>query len=1648
MKKKSLLIVAILTFVLSFAFAACGETTPDPEPTPTPAPHTHEYVTYTWVEGSVPSETADGKATAKCTGCDETTTVDVAKLTDDSVWTMTATAATCTEDGKKVYTSKYGTVEVTIPAEHTFGDLVAATDSTCLKKGNVAYYHCTVCEKNFAEDKTTELESVEKALADHVYGTLIEAMTSTCVEHGTVEHYHCSVCGKDFDADKNVLDTIEAPLAAHTFGDLVAAVASTCQTHGNVAYYHCSVCEKNFAEDKTTVLETVEAPLGAHNYGEWAKGDENGHTRACQTAGCTETKVEPHDYTGQAYYPYGTEEHYVNCNVCRYEHHERHEFGEWTKKDETNHAHKCAKCNKEITEAHTGGTATCKAQAVCTVCHEGYGNLADHVLGADGKCTVCGQKPYAVVSKSYSAILFDRIATLNASKNAVLAFGANGKATAVSGSISMKQNGEYEEEEGGYGDYGDYGWGSSTTYVKITESCVYVRYIDKDKGTVQLYNSYMKATKTSESAAYGTPVYNEDKIEHPGWIDEASGMIIIPVGYSSNIILIPSDAPATADAIVAGMIADTKVFLSYNYGGGTVTSYYDGGGWDVTKNYFGATVTDFDGQTVAPDAFATAKAMIVKDKAGNVLAKYGYDGTQVVELDDWAGKYEGTAGTVTVWGTGKITTPYGEGDYVEVADKDYNIEVTYVNKDGDVIHYIEVKANKENKTYESSEPGIDVTYDLGDYGTTYTNTQGKKVTFTLPAAPTPTNEAYMFSGWSIGGDVYKQPGDKVAFEANTTVTAIWQMKVKITVVDEKNTANSKYFYAGADENLLEAIAKNTTTVLDGEEFKYWTIEVDGEPTEVGPDWTVGEDAITVTAVWKVKYTLTIVYGNGLANATETYFEGYATNPEKPAFTNGQVFDGWFTDAECTVAYTPAALTGDLTIYAKWKVGLPMTGTSYGLKASFKDSNADKLSGLYGDTRYYLTIDGDGLITDSDSYSNKNKQFTYDAATNAVSFNGYSGKYYPDFGVFVIYKWSSSGTRSGVEFYFVDSAAVPLTSVSNNGYAYQHGKYAFIMAQLTRNGETKPITIFVDGDDFYFDVVVEKETTENGETVFKQLDRYDGVSYGKTVKVYNADKSVLIATMGTPNKKYTLYKALGTAGEYTATVDGVVSEDKVVLDDYGISMTFGSLTGTYTLNAEKTAYDVYLDSNKVYYSMTIDKSAMTATLVKEMVTISFDLNTVSGVDMGTFASVSVNKNVSASLSEYKPTKSGYEFKGWYTTAELTTSASSVTPTENVTVYAKWAKACTVSFTTEYGTAPASFDKEQNMWAYPNDYKLEDTEDYAFYGWYVEGYENNKIITGGYKVTDDTTFIAVWKAKVTLTIKYLADETEVITAKTVKIAVDRAFDLSAYKPTDEERGNYVFRSFYKEGDEAMAAITSITVADGETATVVAKMEAGITLTVKYQDNKVADKAYVVGSGDTLDLGAAKATTYADGADTFFVEGLYTDNTYATAFTATSITENTIVYAKWVKAGTYTMVSGGDKKGFDYNAEKGCWVSNNAGVNSSSATLTITAVDGPIVVSFSYACGGEGSYGHYVNNSGSGSQWWDYLIVKKGTTEIVKYKQGKDATEATLKVEGPITVKLNAGETLEFTYKKDSSGHGTCDYAHVVGLTVNGQEITKLA
>ncbi len=57
----------------------------------------------------------------------------------------------------------------------------------------------------------------------------------------------------------------------------------------------------------------------------------------------------------------------------------------------------CSVCDTVTTkgnEAHTGGTATCEAKAVCDECGTKYGEIADHEYGENDICTSCGsEKP-------------------------------------------------------------------------------------------------------------------------------------------------------------------------------------------------------------------------------------------------------------------------------------------------------------------------------------------------------------------------------------------------------------------------------------------------------------------------------------------------------------------------------------------------------------------------------------------------------------------------------------------------------------------------------------------------------------------------------------------------------------------------------------------------------------------------------------------------------------------------------------------------------------------------------------------------------------------------------------------------------------------------------------------------------------------------------------------------------------------------------------------------------------------------------------------------------------------------------------------------------------------------------------------------------
>lgn len=52
-----------------------------------------------------------------------------------------------------------------------------------------------------------------------------------------------------------------------------------------------------------------------------------------------------------------------------------HVWKDWSKVDDTHHAHTCSRCGEVETGDHSGGEANCVSRATCEVCHEEYGSV-------------------------------------------------------------------------------------------------------------------------------------------------------------------------------------------------------------------------------------------------------------------------------------------------------------------------------------------------------------------------------------------------------------------------------------------------------------------------------------------------------------------------------------------------------------------------------------------------------------------------------------------------------------------------------------------------------------------------------------------------------------------------------------------------------------------------------------------------------------------------------------------------------------------------------------------------------------------------------------------------------------------------------------------------------------------------------------------------------------------------------------------------------------------------------------------------------------------------------------------------------------------------------------------------------------------------
>ncbi len=523
------------------------------------------------------------------------------------------------------------------------------------------------------------------------------------------------------------------------------------------------------------------------------------------------------------------------------------------------------------------------------------------------------------------------------------------------------------------------------------------------------------------------------------------------------------------------------------------------------------------------------------------------------------------------------------------------------------------------------------------------------------------------------------------------------------------------------------------------------------------------ESITLTAKWATKYVLTVVYGNGMANAEIAYGAGVVTAPLVPEMTNGLVFDHWYLSDDEGVTekevYVPSAINANVTIYCKWvnppvfmqEYRVAQIYTSGSTSLSYSSSAVtfnEKGVGVYNTTSTYAPFYPNSTLTVS--YINKTKgwvlikeDYNYKDTSGWSSTQETGTRYFwgiidPETGVILrsYTSYSEANAKAELEkeslnfgnsLYVMVPSTVTLTSSNFSGSMMSYDKYAdpqhfgFV---FKHNGED--YGVFTNGaHEVHFGVTFENES---GEAV-----NADNL-YNKTPYVAVKKDGAIIGEY-----KYT--------GSYMAALDGFQGQynlegGEVLTLDGLKTITIGENSGTYTAAAEGAGYtfEVFMTEGDktVYYQLTVDKNAKTYTIVKPEVTLTFTS------EYGTVeASVLVNTKVAYTLPAGL-TDATHVFLGWYVTGdESQTIVTSVIPTEAMSFTAKWAEKVVLTVVYGNGLENGAFDYITGDTPNMDNHKIAWANNHLFEGWFT-----NEARTEAYTpaaLTGNLTVYAKWSAE---------------------------------------------------------------------------------------------------------------------------------------------------------------------------------------------------------------------------------------------------------------------------------------------------------------
>ncbi len=192
-----------------------------------------------------------------------------------SEW-QTEKAATCIEKGYRVRTcthpdcGKQEREEIDINLQAHALASVDAIDAGCTTDGNVAYNHCSLCDKDFDEDGN-ELTAEDKIVHAAHKTVDIEEVAATEHNSGTRAYKHCTACQKDLDNDGNELTAQDLVVSAtHADYDKGTLYCGTCAEYiiTNVEQFKLFRDTVNGGEKFTNQTVALDADLDLDNE-EW-----------------------------------------------------------------------------------------------------------------------------------------------------------------------------------------------------------------------------------------------------------------------------------------------------------------------------------------------------------------------------------------------------------------------------------------------------------------------------------------------------------------------------------------------------------------------------------------------------------------------------------------------------------------------------------------------------------------------------------------------------------------------------------------------------------------------------------------------------------------------------------------------------------------------------------------------------------------------------------------------------------------------------------------------------------------------------------------------------------------------------------------------------------------------------------------------------------------------------------------------------------------------------------------------------------------------------------------------------------------------------------------------------------------------------------